>query len=126
MGTGSDLPVTRARTNPNRPREYNRGGQEVDYFMRVVCTDRGQHRETLLTMAHRELDGGYGMSHALLRFAPPMGDEATPGSHFGRDSYVFTCPRCPRTPHVQRDRWWRIMDDAARADLYSVDLSLLP
>ena len=39
--------------------------------MFVVCTDRGQHKRTVLTTARRELDGGHGMNHALEWFAPP-------------------------------------------------------
>jgi len=101
-------------------------GREVDAFLEVVCTDRGQHKRTLLTSACRELDGSHGMNHALQNFCPPRGEEAKPRSASGRDSYVFWCPRCPRTPHVQRDRWWRLVDDYIRAGLPVLDISLLP
>jgi hypothetical protein len=55
----------RGRTNPNRRREFDRGGEEVDYFIFVVCTDRGQHESVLLPQARRELDGTRGMNNAL-------------------------------------------------------------
>lgn len=116
----------RSRTNPDRRREYNRGGEEVDYFISVICTDRGQHEPILLTTARRELDGSIGMSHALRMFAPPMGPSAKPRSMTGLESYVFRCPRCTRTPQIKSTRWWNYVDAAVRADLDAVDISLLP
>lgn len=115
-----------SRINPKRRRQFNRGGQEVDYFVSVVCTDRGQHKRVLLTTARRELDGIRGMSHALQYFAPPMGDQATPGSFTGRSSYTFRCPHCTRTPQIQGERWWWLLDEIIRADGDEIDISLLP
>ena len=114
------------RIDPQRPREFTRGGREVDYFVLVICTDRGQHKPILLTTARRELDGSRGMNHALRYFAPPMGNKARPESLTGRESYTFLCPLCPRTPQVRADRWWRYLDDVVRAGLDRFDISLLP
>ena len=100
-------------------------GIEIDYFMPVVCTDRGQHKPVLLTTARRHLDGTRGMSYALKYFAPPMSN-ALPNSLIGRESYVFRCPRCPRTPSIRADRWWDLIDALVRADGDRMDISLLP
>jgi hypothetical protein len=91
-----------------------------------VCTDKGQHARTMLTTARRELDGSHGMNHALEHFAPPEGDRAKPLTATGRDSYVFICPRCSRTPHIRRDHWWRAIDDLGRLGVDELDISLLP
>lgn len=104
-----------SRTNPDRPRQFNGAGEEVDYFISIVCTDRGQHERVQLTEARRMLDGQRGMNHALKWFAPPQRD-AEPHTFLGRDSYVFRCPKCPRTPQVQRDKWWSLLDGAVKAD----------
>lgn len=119
----SDRPVQ--RTNPARRREFNGAGEEVDYFVLVVCTDRGQHGQTLLTTARRELDGRHGMNFALRYFAPPVPD-SEPESSTGRESYIFRCPRCTRTPHIKADRWWAAVEAVVRADLDELDISLLP
>jgi hypothetical protein len=121
--SSSDRPVQ--RTNPARRREFNRAGEEVDYFVRVVCTDRGQHGRVLLTTARRELNGEQGMSFALQYFAPPMRD-AESESLTGRESYVFRCPRCTRTPQIKADRWWAAVEAVVLADLDELDISLLP
>jgi hypothetical protein len=94
------------------------------YFMPVVCTDRGQHEPVLLTTARRHLDGTRGMNYALEYFAPPMSD-AYERSGVGRGSYVFRCPRCPRTPTIKADRWWDLLDALVRADGQRMDVSLL-
>ena len=113
------------RTNPARRRQYNRAGKEHDYFLFIVCTDRGQHKRILLTTARRSLTGERGMNHALVCFAPPMKD-AEPDTLTSRESYVFRCPKCGRTPHIRNDRWWALIESAVRADLDDLDLSLLP
>jgi hypothetical protein len=100
-----------------------RGGQEDDFVLHVVCTDRGQHDRVLLTIAYCRM-GERGMSHALHWFAPPMPD-AEPGSSISRESYIFRCPRCPRTAQVNADRWWRAVDGLVGA-VDELDVSLLP
>jgi hypothetical protein len=114
------------RVNPNRRRQFDRTGHEVDYFVRVVCADRGQHKRVVLTNARRELNGDRGMNFALECFAPPLGDQAQPNSLEGRESYVFRCPLCPRTPQVRASRWWALLDELVRADRDELDISLLP
>jgi len=113
------------RLNPGSPRQFFKSGHEADFFVFVVCTDRGQHKRVLLTTARRELGGGHGMNNALKNFAPPDPD-AKPGSAFGRDAYIFTCPRCPRTPHINQARWWEIIDELGRRGVGELDLSMLP
>lgn len=112
--------------DPDRPQEFMQSGREVAFFLPVVCTDRGQHKRRLLTVARRELDGSGGMSSALEWFAPPMGAEAEPRSLIGRDSYIFACPSCSRKPQINRAKWWNLVDEAGRARLRELDLSLLP
>ncbi|WP_394615255.1 hypothetical protein JNUCC0626_36445 [Lentzea sp. JNUCC 0626] len=114
------------RIDPERCREFTMSGREVDYFMPVVCTDRGQHKRMLLTSARRELDGTHGMNHALQWFAPPMGKDAEPNSLTSKHSYIFRCPKCPRTPQVKADVWWQLVDKAVLARLDAIDISLLP
>lgn len=113
------------RINPNRPLAFLQGGTELDYFVPVVCTDRGQHKPVLLTNVRRHLDGTRGMSRALEWFAPPMADAAE-HSMIGRESYVFRCPCCPRTPTIKAARWWDLLDALVRADGQRLDISLLP
>jgi hypothetical protein len=113
-----------ARTNPERRRQFSVGGFEVDYFIWIVCTDRGQHEPVLLTTARRELDGTRGMNHALNFFAPPD-VEATERSGSALGAYVFRCPKCPRTPQIKADRWWQLLDEPVRADADRLDISLL-
>src|SRR6266508_5223587 len=115
----------RPRTNPDRPRQFMMSGREVDYVLPILCTDRGQHKRRVLTEVRRELDGSGGMNRALVWFAPPMVD-AKPGAMMGLKSYTFGCPSCNRTPEIGADRWWRLVDDAVRAGLAELDLSLLP
>jgi hypothetical protein len=115
-----------ARLNPARPRQFTVGrGREVDFFVFVVCTDRGQHRRLLLTTARRELDGTHGMNAALQCFAPPD-PNAKPQTATGRDAYVFWCPGCNRTPHIGRERWWNAIDDLGRVGADELDISLVP
>jgi hypothetical protein len=45
------------RLNPAAPRQFYQSGAEADFFVFVVCTDRGQHKRMLLTTAARELGG---------------------------------------------------------------------
>ncbi|WP_030491706.1 hypothetical protein [Micromonospora chokoriensis] len=119
-------PPPASRIDPDRPRQFAQSGREVDFFLPVVCTDRGQHKRRLLTVARRELDGSGGMSSALEWFAPPMGAEAKPGSMIGKNSYIFRCPSCSRKPQINSVKWWKLVDDAVRAKLPELDLSLLP
>lgn len=112
------------RVNPDLPPVFARDGREVDYFVTIICSDRGQHQRVRLTNARRELDGSRGMSHALRYFAPPM-DDAEPRSLISTSSYVFRCPRCCRTPQVTADRWWKLVDAAASAGLDEIDISVL-
>lgn len=65
------------------------------------------------------------MVYALRYFAPPMGNEATPRSLTSRNAYVFRCPRCRRTPQIERSRWWSILDAVVRADFDEIDISML-
>lgn len=103
------------------------GGDQADtLYIFVVCTDRGQHRRRVLTITRVHPDGTGGMSSALDWFAPPMGDEATPRSLMGRDSYIFRCPSCSRTPQINRAKWWNLVGEALRLQLPEIDLSLLP
>jgi hypothetical protein len=125
-GDGSETIGDRVpRIDPARHREFAMSGREVDYFMPIVCTDRGQHKRMLLSMASRELNGDRGMSRALESFAPPMAD-AKPGSTIGLESYTFMCPGCGRTPQIKHDRWWWIIEEAVRAGVAEIDLSVLP
>lgn len=112
-----------SRLNPTAPPQYTQSGREVDFFVFVVCSDRGQHEPVLLTTARRELDGSHGMNNALRYFAPPSRDEEFP--ELSRESYKFRCPRCPRTPKINSDRWWNIVDECGRQELPTLDLSLL-
>ncbi|GAA4686281.1 hypothetical protein GCM10023347_47030 [Streptomyces chumphonensis] len=95
-----------------------------EYYICIVCTDRGQHGGIRLTTA-RKTSEERGMSFALEHFAPPMAD-AEPRSMIGHDSYTFICPRCGRTPQIQRERWWRIVDAAAEEGMDELDISRLP
>ncbi|MDP9397341.1 MAG: hypothetical protein M3P96_05730 [Actinomycetota bacterium] len=112
----------------DRPRM---AGREVDYVIFVSCSDRGQHKPMLLCTAYRKTNGDCGMNMALKYFAPPA--EWYPGrdhgieppEHTPRHAYTFWCPRCPRTPQIHRDRWWRALDTAADAGLTEIDVSLL-
>lgn len=113
------------RLNPAAPRQFFVSDYEADFFVFVVCTDRGQHKRMLLTTARRELGGGHGMNNALRWFAPPDPD-ARAGTAMGHDSYVFRCPRCTRTPHIKRERWWQTIDELGRLGIRELDISLLP
>jgi hypothetical protein len=44
----------------------------------------------------------------------------------GRDSYIFACPSCSRTPQITKAKWWQLVDDVVRAGAHELDLSLLP
>lgn len=100
-------------------------GRRVRYFVAVVCTDRGQHERVQLSLARKELDGSFGMSHALEYFAPPTPDGRW-GKRTSRTSYQFWCPRCRRTPRVERTRWWDLVEAVGRGGLPDLDVSLLP
>ena len=113
------------RLNADGPRQFTIGGREVDYFVLIVCTDRGQHKQVTLSTARRELDGTHGMNHAWEHFAPPDPD-ARPLSAVGRKSYVFVCPKCGRTPQVKFERWWHLVDELGRVGFSHLDISLLP
>jgi hypothetical protein len=123
--SASDNTKSQDRLNPTRSRQFTLGGHEIDFFVQVVCTDKGQHARTLLTTARRELGGGHGMNFALRHFAPPDPD-AKPHTAQGHDAYVFTCPRCSRAPHIGKDRWWQAIDDLGRLSVDELDISLLP
>lgn len=113
------------RVNSSLPRQFTMSGREVDYFIPIVCTDRGQHKRLQLSMARRELDGTYGMSHALQYFAPPMRD-AKEGESVSQESYIFRCAVCPRTPRINSVRWWSLVDQSITLGLDEIDISLLP
>lgn len=120
----TDEPI---RLNPDAPRQYTMSGFEVDFFVMVYCSDRGQHEPVLLTTARRELGGGHGMNHALEWFAAPAtSQEEADEFNLSRSSYDFRCPRCRRNPRIDRHRWWSLIDAAAVNGLGSIDLSLLP
>lgn len=113
------------RVNPNPRRLFNMAGQEMDYFMPVICTDRGGHKRIRLTTARREMDGSHGMGHALVHFAPPMRD-AEPGTQgISRESYNIICPKCSRHIQLKSEKWWKLVDDCARVELPELDISLL-
>ena len=113
------------RLNPAASRQFFQSGAEADFFVFVVCTDRGQHKRMLLTTARRELGCGHGMNSALQWFAPPDPD-AGAGTATGHDSYVFWCPRCTRAPHIKKERWWQTIDELGRLGIRELDISLLP
>lgn len=123
--TRADYPPAGERVNPDRPREFAQSGREVDFFLPVICTDRGQHKRVRLTTVIRELDGGLHMSRAFEAFAPPMGKEAEPETLVSRNAYTFVCPRCNRSPQVGRDRWWYLVREYARVAAPWVDISKL-
>lgn len=123
--SANDTAIVVRRLNPSEPRQFTQGGREVDFFLLVYCSDRGQHEPVLLTTARRELDGTHGMNLALRFFAPPMYD-AEPNSPMSRESYSFRCPRCRRTPRIKGAKWWSIVDDYGRAGRTELDISLLP
>ncbi|NHC44627.1 hypothetical protein [Motilibacter aurantiacus] len=116
------------RLAPDAPRQYTQSGFEVDFFVFVVCTDRGQHKRMLLTTARRELDGSHGMNNALRWFAPPdsAGELEGAGRTWSRSSYEFICPRCRRSPRIEGSKWWNLVDELDRVGQYELDLSLLP
>ena len=120
----ADFPRDPERVNVNGPRQFMQSGSEVDYFVFVGCTDRGQHKRVQLSTARRELDGTHGMNNALRHFAPPNPD-ARPMTATGRGSYVFWCPKCGRTPQIKSERWWHLVDEVARVGLNDLDISLL-
>jgi hypothetical protein len=113
------------RVRSESPREYAASGREVDFFLPVVCTDRGQHRPTRLTTVIRELDGELHMARALEAFVPPMGPDAKPRSLMSQNAYVFICRRCGRTPSVEKNRWWNLALRHARTGTRSIDVSHL-
>lgn len=123
--SANDTAIVVRRLNPSEPRQFTQGGREVDFFLFVYCSDRGQHVPVLLTTARRELDGTHGMNNALRSFAPPMFD-AEPDRPMSRESYSFRCPRCRRTPRINAAKWWSIVEDCGRAGLTELDISLLP
>lgn len=123
--TREDWPPPHERVRDDVPLTRMASGRDVDVFLPVVCTDRGQHKSTRLTTVIRELDGDRHMPRALEAFAPPMGEEAKPGSLVGRDSYTFICRRCGRTPQVRADRWWTIALRHAESALPWIDVSYL-
>lgn len=100
-------------------------GREVDLFLPVVCTDRGQHQHVRLTTVIREMDGTLHMPRALEAFAPPLGDWAEPGKLGSRNSYTFQCRRCSRTPVVEPARWWNIVLRHALHGFEQIDVSFL-
>lgn len=109
------------RIAPQAPRQFSVSGIEVDYFVRVICTDRGQHDCVLLTTARRDLDGTHGMSHALRWFAPPGPYEYD--SRVSHNSYEFSCPRCDRRPRITRESWWSLVDETWRVGFSELDVS---
>lgn len=120
-----EWPPPGVRVRDDVPLTTMGSGRQVDVFLPVVCTDRGQHRHTRLTTVIRELNGERHMPRALEAFAFPMGERAKPGTLIGRDSYTFQCPKCGRTPEVQSDRWWTIALRHAEQNLRWVDVSYL-
>ncbi|MDT9681924.1 hypothetical protein RND61_07525 [Streptomyces sp. TRM76323] len=98
--------------------------EEERVFVAITCTDRGQHRRIRLTTARLHASDR-GMGYALEHFAPPMRD-AKPGSFIGRDSYVFICPRCGRTPQIKANKWWSLLEAVSAAGQGEFDISLLP
>lgn len=100
-------------------------GREVDLFMPVVCSNRGQHHRARLTTVIREMSGELHMPRAFEAFAPPLGDLAEEGELGSRDSYTFWCRRCSRTPVVEPIRWWNLVLRHAYEGIERIDVSFL-
>lgn len=125
MSPREGFPGPNERLNPAIPPVVMMSGREVDFFLPVVCTDRGQHKVTRLTTAVREMTGDLHMTKAMEAFSPPMGKQATPGSMMSREAYTFICPRCPRTPQVKAAKWWELVRRHAVAGAPYLDVSLI-
>ncbi|WP_405132808.1 hypothetical protein [Nocardia sp. NBC_01388] len=116
-----------SRLNPDAPRRFAMSGREVDYFIDIYCSDKGQHKPMVLTTARREMDGSHGMNHALRWFAPPSTarENEELDANFSYRSYVFRCPLCRRNPKISGDQWWEIVDRMAIEGFSALDLSML-
>ncbi|SFN62646.1 hypothetical protein SAMN05216219_1513 [Mycetocola miduiensis] len=125
MNPHDGFPGPDERLNSAIPPVAMMSGREVDFYLPVVCTDRGQHKETRLTAAIREMNGELHMPNALEAFSPPMGKEATPGSMMSRGAYTFICPRCSRTPQIKAARWWELVRRHAVVGAQVLDVSLI-
>ena len=94
----------------------------------VECTDRGQHKRTRLATVDLLEDGRRHMKMTTPR--GPIRSWGPPGSvndaGHSRDLYEFICPRCRRSPQLQPDRWWAIVDVTFAAGAPRLDLSNLP
>ena len=110
---------------------FTRAGEEVDYFVAVVCTDRGQHKRRRLATVVRRMDGGRSMPGlGQFKYTPPAKHypevyKDSSDSHDPRGAFVFWCPSCPRTPQIGDGRWWAAVDEAARVGLREIDVSLI-
>lgn len=78
----------------------------------VVCTDRGQHKRTVLMLVRPNL--------RLAESWESPDPTAAPGSGTSRESSIFDCPRCKRHVVVSDSRW-----NALAGALREIDISML-
>lgn len=85
----------------------------------IVCTNLGAHSEVRLATVQWTADGHVGFQRDMSTGLPKRGHVedpmlvGTPGleelqpENASTGSYRFNCPKCRRTPTVDRRRWWR-------------------
>jgi hypothetical protein len=86
----------------------------------IICTDRGQHKRTWMTLFSQNTEGGW---------SARIGDGTSKHQMFsimrtdGRATCEFDCARCPRRVRVSYDRLERDLDKTRRQGRTELDVS---
>lgn len=92
--------------------------------MRIVCTDRGQHRRVVICLRVSFDDEGHlHMARPFEAWAPP---DTPRNDGTVTTTYEFQCPRCGRSPQVRPDKWRQIAERLLEARLEELDISNFP
>lgn len=99
---------------------------EVNPKIRLICTDKEQHKPFLLAVV--EFDGEDVTVHSK---GHKMAMPALMAKHkgFAKDgpdgAFTFKCGRCKRTPRINSRRLWTGVEKSAEVGIAQIDISVL-